>query len=83
MRRDPDFLFSDFDLRASMEAQGQKLIEEIDSIDTNRLLNTNPDELINYFEQKYYINAPNLMNRIFKLTKLRRKLMSAAITIDS
>jgi hypothetical protein len=60
MRRDHNLLFSELDLRISIEAQGQKLIEEIDSIDANRLLNTNPDGLIAYFEQKYCVNVPKI-----------------------
>ena len=60
MSRSLDLLFSNYDLRAVMEEQGQKLVGEIDLMDANRLLNTNPQELVAYFEQKYRINVPKI-----------------------
>lgn len=60
MSRIPDLLFSEYDLSSTIEAHGQKLIEEIDALEANRLLNTNPDELLAYFEEKYHINVPKL-----------------------
>jgi hypothetical protein len=60
MRRSDDLLFSQYGLRAVIENQERKMLEEIDSIDANRLLNTNPEELSAYFEEKYKIAVPQL-----------------------
>jgi hypothetical protein len=38
----------------------QHMFAEIDELDANATLNTNPDELCKYFEQKYGIHVPRL-----------------------
>lgn len=60
MRHD-DYLFIKYDLHGVIEAQEKAMNEEIDSIEGNRLLNTNPEELVNYFKEKYLLLAPKLI----------------------
>lgn len=60
MNRNPDFLFYEYDLHSLIEAHKQAMLVEVGSMDSNRLLNTNPDELANYLEQKYHANVPKL-----------------------
>lgn len=46
-------LFSQDDLRALLEGDGRRMVEEIQQLDANRLLNTGVEDLAQYFEQKY------------------------------
>jgi hypothetical protein len=55
-----DLLFSQYDLRGTMQNHEQKMFGEIDAIDGNRLLNTSIDDLCDYFEQEYSIKVPQL-----------------------
>lgn len=61
MRRNDDYLFIKYDLRGVIEAQEKAMNDEIDGIEGNRLLNTNPEELVNYFKEKYLLLAPKLL----------------------
>jgi len=56
-----DYLFSTHDLRLVLEDQRQKMFQEIDGIENNRLLNTSVSDLADYFEQKYKIEPPRLL----------------------
>ena len=76
MSRRLDVLFSNCELRAVIEGQGQKLVGEIDSMDANRVLNTNPDELAAYFEQKYIIN-------VLKIDEQNIQIDQAVVQVDS
>jgi len=60
VRETGDLLFSEYDLRAVVENQECRMFEEIDSIDGDRLLRTNLEDLSDYFEQKYRIDVPQL-----------------------
>lgn len=50
-------LFAKRELRELIDAKQKSMINEIDSIDGNRLLNSNVDDLCNYFEEKYKIES--------------------------
>lgn len=54
------YLFSDFDLRAGMEAQRSQIEAEVNSLDANRVLNTSEEDLVRYFIEKNEIEAPVL-----------------------
>lgn len=54
MRYD-NYLFYKNDLGLVLEAQEQGLMRDIDSLDSNRLLNSPVDELVNYFIEKFSI----------------------------
>lgn len=56
-----DYLFSEFDLRNGLEAEREKMFQEIESIEKNRLLNTSVPDLVDYFVEKYTVNAPKLL----------------------
>ena len=55
-----DLLFSQYDLRGTIQNLEQKMFGEIDAIDGNRLLNTSIDDMCDYFEQEYKIAVPRL-----------------------
>lgn len=59
--RDRNYLFRKADWFSVDQAQRQKIINEIDSINGDKLLNTSIDDLCNYFEKKYQINVPILL----------------------
>jgi hypothetical protein len=54
------YLFSDFDLRASMEAQRNQIDGEVNALEVNRVLNTAEEDLIQHFIEKHTIEAPTL-----------------------
>ncbi|WP_295359638.1 hypothetical protein [Arenimonas sp.] len=54
-------LFYDVDLVASLDAQRRSIESDINSIDQNRLLNTSPDDLVQYFVEKNHVEAPKLL----------------------
>ena len=60
MRQRPNYLFSSADWFSVQENQKKAMLEEIASIDGNRLLNTSVDDLCAYFEEKYRIEVPIL-----------------------
>lgn len=60
MSRD-DYLFIQHDLRLVIEAQEKAMNDEIDGVEAQRLLNTNFDELVSYFKDKYTLDAPRLL----------------------
>ncbi|MDT9580869.1 hypothetical protein RS982_06040 [Stenotrophomonas indicatrix] len=55
------YLFSDIDLRATVEHQRSVLQAEVDSLEQNRLLNTSEQDLIDYFVEKYTVEPPVLL----------------------
>lgn len=60
MPRDRNYLFTDYDLRQTLENHETKMYREIDSIEPNRLLNTSVNDLCDYFEAEYLVEAPQL-----------------------
>ena len=50
------YLFSTYDLRVVLENQVQSMRQEVESIEANRLLNTAPEDLAQYFIDKYSVN---------------------------
>jgi len=55
-----DLLFSQHDLRGTLENQMRKMAEEIDGIPATRLLPTTPESWGDYFEDKYRVDLPRL-----------------------
>jgi len=56
--RNRDYLFNDFDLRSVIEGQEKAAYSSIDTMDSNRLLNTSEEDLINYFVEKFKLDSP-------------------------
>lgn len=54
------YLFSDLDLRAGMEGQRNLIEGEVNALDANRVLNTAEEDLVRYFVDKNWIEAPTL-----------------------
>ncbi len=52
-----DLLFNGGYLSDALRAQGQKMSDEINSLDENRILNTSEEDLCNYFIEKYKVEA--------------------------
>ncbi|MDP9012718.1 MAG: hypothetical protein M3O41_08725 [Pseudomonadota bacterium] len=60
MNRSHDYLFTQGDAHGVQQHQLHHLNTEIAEIDSNRLLNTNLDALIDYFVEKYRVDVPEL-----------------------
>ena len=58
---EPNYLFSKYDWFAAQDHQKKQLTDEVAKMDGNRLLNTSPDDLCDYFEDKYRVNVPSLI----------------------
>ncbi len=58
---DRNYLFHEFDLRGTLENQEKTMLQEIESIDANRLLNTSESDLLDYFEEKFKVEVPRLL----------------------
>lgn len=58
--RKSDYLFSNVEWFAVQEHQKNKLLEEVSTLEGNRLLNTSVDDLSDYFYKKYFIDVPVL-----------------------
>ncbi|MEZ4388884.1 MAG: hypothetical protein R3D98_15170 [Candidatus Krumholzibacteriia bacterium] len=66
-----EHLFSRLPWHDVAQNQLEALVHEIDSIDGDRLLNTSPDKLCEYFERKYEIDVPVLVDE--KITVQQRE----------
>jgi hypothetical protein len=55
-----ELLFTKYDLRGSLDSQRQKMLDEIAGYPTNELLNTGTERLLDYFEEKYRAEIPEL-----------------------
>ena len=60
MRHSRPYLFSDFDLRGTLENQYSAMQSEIDQMNDDRLLNTSVDDMILYLSDKYRIDPIHL-----------------------
>jgi hypothetical protein len=60
MNRSHDYLFAQGDAHAVQQHQLHHFNAEIAQIDSNRLLNTNLDALVDYFVEKYRVEVPEL-----------------------
>lgn len=58
---DRNYLFIQYDLRATLENEEKAMYAEIDGIEPNRLLNTSIEDLVSYFEEKYRHEIPQLL----------------------
>lgn len=67
-------LFVDGHLDASFDAVRQRLGEEIERYDQNRLLNTSPDDLANYFVSKCEVQAIELKKDSIYVTEAESKI---------
>jgi hypothetical protein len=57
----PNYLFSKVDWFSVEEHQKKTMIEEISRLESNRLLNSSITDLCDYFEEKYRIDVPVLL----------------------
>ena len=67
-------LFSQFDIHLLLEEQRKAVRKEVASIDENRLLNTNVDDLCAYFVKKYQLNPPVLLEDQIKVDQEETKI---------
>jgi hypothetical protein len=56
-----NYLFSQYDAHSVQASQRKQMQGEISSMDGDRLLNTNVDDLVAYFADKYGIEIPELL----------------------
>jgi hypothetical protein len=59
--RNRDYLFSQNDTFSVQQNRRQQMQAEIASFNPNRLLNTNVDDLVTYFFEKYRVEVPDLL----------------------
>jgi hypothetical protein len=57
----PSYLFNQFDAHSVQQSQRESLRKDIASYDGARLLNTNVDDLVSYFVEKYRVDVPTLL----------------------
>lgn len=55
-----ELLFTKYDSHSIQEAQRKAVQDEIAKMDDDRLLNTNPDDLVAYMVEKYCIEIPDI-----------------------
>ena len=60
--RDRQYLFNNADWFSVERNQLQKMVEEIAAVNGDRLLNTAVDDLARYFESKFNVEVPSLIN---------------------
>lgn len=73
MQRD-NYLFIQSDLGSVLGGHENKMYQEIDSIEGNRLLNTNTEEWCDYFEQEYKVNVINLKENEITVDQVETKV---------
>lgn len=59
---DRNYLFTGTDWHSVDRHQRSELRKEVEAMDGDRLLNTSVDDLARYFEKKYQIDVPRLLN---------------------
>lgn len=60
MRNEGKYLFSEYDLRAVLEAQQKRMLSEIDAIPGERLLHEDPARLAAVLSEKVSVEAPQI-----------------------
>ena len=55
-----DLLFYENDLRSVLTRQEQAFTNKIDALSEEHILNTSPEDLCNYFVEKYTVNVPEI-----------------------
>jgi len=55
MRNKRSYLFTDYDLRRTLDGQFEELQSEVNSMNDDRFLNTSENDMIKYLEEKYII----------------------------
>jgi hypothetical protein len=60
MRSSNDLLFASYDLRGVLEAQEQKMLQEIDSIPQGEVLEIEVEQLCDYMEENYRVDVPKI-----------------------
>jgi HEAT repeat protein len=71
-------LFSAYELSDVLRTHNENMIAEIDSMDGNRLLTTDIDELCRYFEEKYSLSVPILQENITLSPRETSRLLSSS-----
>src|ERR1700723_1147052 len=54
-------LFAPIDFHSFSDNVRREIAREIEGMEANRLLNTSTDDLVTYFEKKYHMDAPRLL----------------------
>lgn len=57
-----DYLFAKADWYSFAQHQKEAMTKDIQAMDSNRLLNTAPEDLVRYFADKYRIDVPTLID---------------------
>lgn len=57
---DTQLLFAKYDASAALDAQQRRLVDELDRHDPDAVMTANPDELTDYFVEKFRVDVPRL-----------------------
>src|SRR5262245_39425064 len=57
-----DYLFAKADWYSVAQHQKETMTKDIQAMDSNRMLNTAPEDLVRYFADKYHIDVPTLID---------------------
>ena len=77
-----DYLFFKRDLQQVIQNHQNDLFQELDELDEDRLLNTNPDELAVHFTAKFILNPPTLFEDKIKVSRKNIKLNAYLFIVD-
>lgn len=69
-----DLLFSQHSLSDVIRGHEQKMLKEIDDIESNRLLNTSVEDLVQYFVDEYKIETPRIKEDEIAVDQLEAKV---------
>lgn len=67
--RNDDYLFNKPELRLVVANLEKDLLQQIEQIDEGRLLNTNPEELADYFASEFTIEPPTLLENDIEVSQ--------------
>lgn len=68
------YLFSSRDLRELLDSRVSAMRQEIEQLNSNRLLNTSPTDLTRYLVEKYALQAPGLQREAWSASEHEAKI---------
>ena len=68
------YLFSSCELRDEVDARRNSMVQEVEKMDSNRLLNTSPSDLARYLVEKYSLFAPTLLKDAWSASEQETKI---------
>jgi hypothetical protein len=69
-----DYLFSSYEIYSVIEAQKKAINDDIEKIESNRLLNTSTTDLASYYYDKYLLDVPVLQHEDIEVSQQETKI---------